>query len=186
MHAFISSRLDCNSLLYGLPNSHLLSLQRIQNSAARLVTRCKRQEHITPILRKLYWLPVQKRIHFKILPMTYKAYNGLAPKYICELISHYPNIHLRSADKLLLKPGPRSKTSFYGDRAFAVAAPKLWNDILYVVHHHWSFTSLNLKLIYLTNLLSVFCCCYFPIALRNFRYFALYKLHYYYYYVIFW
>ena len=31
--------------------------------------------------------------------------------------------------RLLFKPGPRSKTSFYGDRAFAVAAPILWNDI---------------------------------------------------------
>ena len=33
--------------------------------------------------------------------------------------------------QLALKPGPRSKTSSYGDRAFAVAAPKLWNNILY-------------------------------------------------------
>ena len=38
---------------------------------------------------------------------------------------------LRSASQLALKPGPRSKTSSYGDRAFAVAAPKLWNNIPY-------------------------------------------------------
>ena len=40
IHAFITCRIDqCNSLLYGLPDSHIAKLQRIQNSAARLVTR---------------------------------------------------------------------------------------------------------------------------------------------------
>ena len=38
MHAFTSSRLDyCNCLLYGLPNSQINQLQRVQNSCARLV-----------------------------------------------------------------------------------------------------------------------------------------------------
>ena len=132
VHAFVSSRLDCNnSLLYGLPNSQLFPLQRIQNSAARLVTRCKRRDHVTPILRQLHWLPVQQRIQFKIL-MTYKAYHGLAPVYICELISglsRTTNVTLRSANRLLLNPGPRVHTSSYGGRAFSVAAPNLWNKL---------------------------------------------------------
>ena len=39
VHSFITSRIDyCNSLLYGLLNSHNMRLQRIQNAAARLVT----------------------------------------------------------------------------------------------------------------------------------------------------
>ena len=133
VHAFVSSHLDCNnSLLYGLPHNLLSSLQRVQNSAPRLITSTKRRElHISPILRDLHWLTVKDRIHFKILPLTYKAVHGHAPSYICNLISFTTLKSLCFASQLALKPGPCSKTSSYGDRAFAVAAPKLWNNIPY-------------------------------------------------------
>ena len=48
IHAFVTSRLDyCNSILYGLPSSELIKLQRVQNAAARLVTSTSRYCHIT-------------------------------------------------------------------------------------------------------------------------------------------
>jgi hypothetical protein len=50
IHAFVTSRLDyCNGLLYGLPNTELIKLQRVQNAAARLVTSTRKYDHITPI-----------------------------------------------------------------------------------------------------------------------------------------
>ena len=117
VHAFVSSHLDCNkSLLYGLPHNLLSSLQRVQNSAARLITGTKRREHISPILRDLHWLTVKDRIHFKILLLTYKAVHGHAPAYIRNLISFTTLKSLRSASQLALKPEPRSKTSSYSDR----------------------------------------------------------------------
>ena len=66
---------------------------------------------------------------FKILLITYKAIHGSAPAYISDLISISKNARLRSSSMLLLKHGPRVNTISYGDRAFAVAAPKLWNNI---------------------------------------------------------
>jgi len=72
VHAFVSSKLDyCNSLLYGLPDKEISKIQHIQNSAAQLVTKARRADHITPILRKLHWLPVRKRFIFKILLFTF-------------------------------------------------------------------------------------------------------------------
>ena len=57
IHDFVISRLDsCNSILYGLQDTELNRLQRIQNTTARLVTKSKISEHITPVLRGLHWL----------------------------------------------------------------------------------------------------------------------------------
>ena len=58
VHAFITSRPDyCNSLVYGLPACDLGKLQRIQNTAARLVTGAKRNGHSDPILRNFTGYP---------------------------------------------------------------------------------------------------------------------------------
>ena len=68
IHAFVTCKLDsCNSIIYGLPAMELNKLQRIQNTAVRLVTRSRKSEPISPILCKLCWLPIEKRIIFKLL-----------------------------------------------------------------------------------------------------------------------
>ncbi len=75
------------------------------------------------------WLPVSFRIQFKILLIVFKALNGQAPSYISDLISFKSTSKpFRSANKALLYV-PRSRLKFKGDRAFAVAAPRLWNQL---------------------------------------------------------
>ena len=82
VHAFITGSLDyCSSILYGIPKRLIQRLQRIQNTAARLVTRTNRDDHMTPVLKSLHWLPVQERIIFKVLLLTYKTIYGSSPSY---------------------------------------------------------------------------------------------------------
>ena len=81
VHAYVTSRLDNgNALLCGLPQSLLSKVQRVQNAVARLVCLTGWQEHITPVLKELHWLPVRQRISFNVLVLTYQALHGTAPQ----------------------------------------------------------------------------------------------------------
>lgn len=132
MQAFIASRLDyCNSVLFGVADSLLQRLQSVQNAAARLVTGARRRDHISPILRELHWLPVRRRVEFKVALLVYKALNCLAPAYLvddCQLLTaESGRRRLRSCD-INTCYLPRTKTRF-GDRSFAVAGPRSWNKL---------------------------------------------------------
>ena len=130
VQSLVTSRLDySNGLLYGIPKSAVSILQSVQNSAARIVTKTAPREHITPVLRELHWLPVDRRIEYKILLYAYKALNGLAPEYLCNMVELYaPDRVLRSASQNLLVV-PRRKHCQYGMRTFAMAAATLWNSL---------------------------------------------------------
>jgi hypothetical protein len=146
MHAFVTSRLDyCNSLLYGISSSLTTKLQHILNTAARIVTRTKIGNHITPVLKSLHWLPVVQRCAFKTALLTFKVIHGLAPSYLCELIRYRSTARdLRSIDDVLLDV-PKSK-SCIGSRAFAFSAPKLWNSLPYDIRTSVSLITFKSKL----------------------------------------
>ena len=68
------------------PQNQISRLQRIQNTAARVVTLSRKSCHITPpILKELHWLPVSQRIVFKLIVIVHKSVNNIAPIYISEL-----------------------------------------------------------------------------------------------------
>ena len=130
IHAVVTSRLDANNaLLYGVPNKQLCRLGRLQRTAARIIVRKKKYDHIGDTLKMLHWLPIPERIEYKILLLVYKSLNGYGPQYLTELFSLYkPQRALRSS-KLYLLEIPKTRLKTVGDHALSVAGPKLWNEL---------------------------------------------------------
>ena len=128
--SLVISRLDyCNGLLCGITDELQCRLQKVQNNAARVVSGSKKYDHITPVLKDLHWLPIRKRIEFKILLLTFKYMQGCAPLYLRELLVKQANTRtLRSNTKNLLQI-PLTNLKRFGDRAFGAYAPRLWNEL---------------------------------------------------------
>ncbi len=126
IHAFMTSRLD---LLGGCSARLINKLQLVQNAVARVLTITRKYEHISPVLSRLHWLPVEHHIDFIILLITYNALNGLAPQYLSELLSHYSPPHSlcsQNSGHLII---PRISKSTAGSRSFSYLALKLWNNL---------------------------------------------------------
>ena len=122
MHAIMSSRIDyCNSLFCGINKNLISKLQKVQNAAARLISKRRKHESVRDVLVELHWLPVEQRIIFKILLLTYKILNGIAPDCLASLLT------VRRADEFLLKNVYFD--SVYGRRRFAYVAPRYWNAL---------------------------------------------------------
>ena len=128
--SLVISRLDyCNSVLAGLPKCSLRPLQLVLNMAARLIYQAKRSCHISPILKELRWLPIEKRIEEKVLTITFKARLGSAPSYLTELIRDFTPVRaLRSSDFPSLAV-PTFKLKTVGDRSFCSTGPRAWNSL---------------------------------------------------------
>jgi len=70
------------------------------------------------------------RFEFKILLLTHKCLHNQGPSYLRDLLKFgNPSRTLRPSIQSLLHNSYRPTTLYYGERAFAFAAPKLWNAI---------------------------------------------------------
>ena len=141
------------SLLTGIPSILLQKLQLIQNRAARIITRTKSRDHITPILHQLHWLPVYCRINFRLMVHVYKCLHNASPSYLTEMLSLYqPGRSLRSSkDDSLLTQSRTNKA--IGCRDFRHVGPSLWNALPKAVRDSSTITIFkrNLKTFYFTQ-----------------------------------
>ncbi len=94
-----------------------------------IVPWASRSSSTPPLVEKLYWLPIELCINFKILCITYKALHGLAPNYIMRLLKRYtPSRALHLIEQhLLCIPKVSFKKS--GERSFSFSAASLYNSI---------------------------------------------------------
>ena len=133
VRALVLSRLDYgNALLYGANARDLNRLQSFQNRAAKLIFSASRFDNPVPFMKKLHWLPIEKRIKFKICLYVYKCLNNCGPIYLANSLikKSLPSIGpvTRSAMDTTLLVVP-SRKKHVGDKSFSVAGPSLWNTL---------------------------------------------------------
>ena len=131
--SFVCSRIDyCNTVFANLPASTIYRLDDVLHDAARLISGCRKYDHITPVMRdELHWLPIRQRIEYKVCLTVFKALHGFQPGYIAAMCVPVSSLasrtRLRSADSGKLS-FIRTNTEL-GKRAFAHAGPTAWNNI---------------------------------------------------------
>jgi hypothetical protein len=131
IHSCVTSRLDYhNGLLTAVPECKLRKLQLLQNNAARLLSRTRRDSHITPVLCQLHWLPVRYRIQYKVLSLVHQAvHSDTAPVYLQDFIAlHQPVRNLRSGSQPFILSVPKHKRKV-GECAFTTLGANLWNSL---------------------------------------------------------
>ena len=136
LSAFVLSKLDyCNSLHCGSPQFILDKLQRVKNSAARLVMKSRLCDHVQTLSRNPHLLPVRSKIVYKISTLCFNTFANSSPVYIAQLLFVYtPYRHLRSSSDTRTLRIPFVKTKSFGQRAF-FTGPTQWKLQFYELRH---------------------------------------------------
>ena len=126
------SHLDyCNSILVGCQKLNKCNAMYTKHHS-KIILNKRSRDSTTEYLRELHWLPIQQRIHFKILILIFKSLNKQTPKYLQE----------HSVKKEQRRKGLRSNTKHnlleipttFTNRAFSTYRPTKWNQLPYNLH----------------------------------------------------
>ena len=120
--SYVFSQIDyCNALYYGISTNLVNKLQRVQDFAARLVSKTKiTARNMDKVLLDLHWLKVKFRSVYKICLITHNCLNRNAPKQIMSMLNY-------GDSSRTMKLQETKYENRYGCRAFSHVAPKLWN-----------------------------------------------------------
>ena len=112
-----------------------------------MITGARKNNHISPILQELHWLPMEQRIIFKINFITFKCLNNLAPSYLKERLALYrSNRIFRSSSVKLKLVTVLYNLKTYGYRSYSFYAPILWNSLPFNIRSANSICSFKSKL----------------------------------------
>ena len=120
IQALLISRLDyCCSLLLGTMTANIDHLH---------VSKILLPGLFLTYLQQLHWLPVQEKIHFRILTYVFKCLNSQAPKYLSELLQ----IHHSSGDTRCSKEYTLNQLVIpnrFSEKALSHMGPVFWNNL---------------------------------------------------------
>jgi hypothetical protein len=130
INSLVLSRIDfCAVLLHNITAKLKHRLQMVVNASVRMVVGAAKHDHISPHLRSLRILPIEKRLLLRTACFIFKVLITSLPATLAKhLLVLVPSRQLRSAQRGLLLVEPRV-SSATGGKAFRYFAPRLWNQL---------------------------------------------------------
>ena len=122
----------CNAVFCGVRNDVIRQLERAQSRAARDVCKKYNNDHssVTELMWGLHWLPIRARIQYKLLQLVHKAFIGGSSPYLADMMNTRNTTRsTRSSHRVNLLVVSHHGVNKYSEKAFAVAGPRLWNEL---------------------------------------------------------
>ena len=129
INALVFSKLYyCSSVWSNTTMYNVNKLQKVQNFAARIVSNTRKYDHITPVLKKLKWLPVKNYLYYRDATLAFKCMTGLAPNYLCNKFICRGDVSKRNTRNSQLFNIPLFQTTT-GQRSFSYRVVNIWNNL---------------------------------------------------------
>ena len=108
--------------------TNINKLQAIQNFTAHIVTRSRKFDHITLILKQLRWMPVKDYLFYRDALLTFKCMNGMAPSNLSSRFIKRSSISGHSTRNANLLDIPCYKTAT-GQQCFLYCTVTIWINL---------------------------------------------------------
>jgi hypothetical protein len=117
----------CSTVWDGLSQTLSDKLQKLQNRAARAITRSSYDIGSSVVLDELNWDKLNVRRKKQKALLMFKVMHNRAPSYLADLFKSYQsNYQLRNIENKLSLPKPNTE---YLKRSFSYSAARLWNEL---------------------------------------------------------
>ena len=117
----------CSGVWYGTSKTMCDRLQKLQNRAARVITKSDIDKSATSLRKLLNWDDVDSRRKKQLAISMYKSIHGLCPSYIKDMFVSRSLVHdLRNMKHKLSLPKPRTD---YLKKSFSYCGAEVWNSL---------------------------------------------------------
>ena len=117
----------CSVVWVGLSQQLSEKPQKLQNRAARVITKSSYNTNSSYLLNSFSWDKLSVRRTKQKANLMYKCVNKLALSYLCNMFTPRTlSFDLRDASQKLYLPKPRTD---YLKRCFSYSGASLWNDL---------------------------------------------------------
>ena len=123
------------------------SPEKIQNEAARIVTRLTRSVSLENLYSEIDWLSLSDRRRYQKLVIVYKSKNGLIPEFLVDLFP--PNVasisqyDLRNNDDYVIL---NRRTQLFAN-SFIPSSTELWNQLPLQIRRETTLSSFKISLL---------------------------------------